>query len=81
MNKEVSIIPLSYGNYVSLEDYMDLKKQLEEKNKIIYETINLVKGKVYQIADDYYDYIEKGVCFQDEDLDELLEILERGKDE
>ena len=90
MNKEVSIIPLSYGNYVSLEDYIDLKKQLEEKEKIIDETLRLLedlkddiklaldnwnKERAYQNA--YRQFWE--IKYQYEDIEKIVEVLERGK--
>ena len=72
MNKEVSIIPLSYGNYVSLEDYLDLKKQLEEKDKIIDEIIEYIKS----LKEDYEPYY-----LVDRDVRKILKILLRGKNE
>ena len=71
MNKEVSIIPLSYGNYVSLEDYLDLKKQLEEKQKIIDKLLRKYNEETCTI--DFSMTIE--------DFNQLLEILERGNNE
>ena len=64
-----------------LKENKKLQHQLEEKDKVIDDTLNFIKEKIYQIVDDYYDYYEKGACFVDEDLDKLLEILERGKNE
>ena len=74
MNKEVSIIPLSYGNYVSLEDYTDLKKQLEEKQKIIDDAIKIIKKECF--IEDKGKFIERYISRTPY---EILEVLERGK--
>ena len=64
MNKEVGILSLSYGNYVSLEDYMklqnnwnELKERLKEEQKICsahdnrigFNFIELVLDKMQEI--------------------------------
>ena len=74
MNKELSIIQLSYGDYVSLDDYLDLKKKLEAKNKIIDEVIEIIK-KEYFVK--YNGELVKRFLF--DTPYEILEILERGK--
>ena len=73
MNKEVSIIPLSYGNYVSLEDYIDLKKQLEEKQKIIDDVIKIIKKECF--VEYNGKFIERYISRTPY---EILEVLERG---
>ena len=35
MNKEVEILSLSYGNYVSLEDYIKLQNNWNELKKLV----------------------------------------------
>ena len=50
MSEEVGILSLSYGNYVSLDDYIKLQQQkqelinwLESKNKIILQQHKIVE--------------------------------------
>ena len=71
-----SVLQLSYGNFVSLEDYLDLYKQLEENQKIIDEI------KKYLNNFDTKSLEEQGLGIEvKEFIIKPLEILERGKDE
>ena len=82
-NKEVSVLRLSYGDYVNLDDYFKLKKELEEKDKIFDKTLIKIKH-VYNMLNKYKE--NHIICF-DKDLwgvykrmnKELAEILESGK--
>ena len=80
------VLQLSYGNFVSVDDYLDLQKQLEEKNKVIDDVVNFIeKGDLLYLASKcstvYKDNIEIVAIY--DRLKELLEKikLERGKDE
>ena len=66
-NKEISILKLSYGNYVSLDDYLDLQHQLEEKEKIIDEITDYINNEKFK--DRFYP------------LKDILEIIKGVKDE
>lgn len=68
MNENIQILQLSYGNYVSLDDYVNLQHQLEEKDKVIAEAINKIETL----------RMEKW-SIMGTDIMEILDILERGK--
>ena len=53
MNKEVGILSLCYGNYVSLEDYMKLQTNWKELKKWLEEEIIECKAVISTILPEF----------------------------
>lgn len=53
-----------------------LLEQENQKYKEVIDKINhLIKKHYYSETDDYYDYFTEGICLQDGDYQDLLDIL------
>lgn len=56
--------------------YVDtLEKQSQKYKEVIDKVRKLIEKHYYKESDDYYDYFTEGVCLQDGDYNELLDIL------
>ena len=49
--------------------------ELAKHKEVIDKVRKLIEKHYYKESDDYYDYFTEGVCLQDGDYNELLDIL------
>lgn len=72
MNEEVGILSLSYGNYVSLDDYIKLQQERDLYKEVIDEVRKFIE-------DWLFDAGGNGASMTYEDINELLQILDKGE--
>ena len=86
MNEEVLILSLSYGNYVSLDDYMKLQTNWNELKKIIEQDIRQCEELIEECPKGLRNTIigtgsYEGIIGYSKYILSKMQELEQGKDE
>lgn len=57
------------------EENSRYERENQKYKKVINKINQLIKKNYYSETDDYYDYFTEGICLQDGDYQDLLDIL------